>query len=239
MITLEPPPPSAAGIVNLYSSDFYKLARSRLEPGGLLAQWWPLPTQNDEDSRSLVRSFLDAFPYASLWTTEFHEMLLVGSMQPLELNVPRIAARFDNASVSTALGEVGVATPAALLATWITGRDGLERYAADAPPVTDDHPRIEYATWVRRGEFMRVLPKVLAIRTDPPLVAADKSFRTQLQDERRTLLAFYDAGLHAYRGERDLWARAVRTVLKEDPDNPYYRWILGENSDSTRQNTVP
>ena len=68
LITLEPPPPSAAGVVNLYSRDFYELAASRLEPDGVLAQWWPLPTQNDEDSRSLVRSFLDVFPHADAWT---------------------------------------------------------------------------------------------------------------------------------------------------------------------------
>jgi spermidine synthase len=28
-----------------------------------------------------VRSFLDVFPYATLWTSEFHEMLLVGSLE--------------------------------------------------------------------------------------------------------------------------------------------------------------
>ena len=237
LITLEPPPPSAAGVVNLYSSDFYNLARRRLRPGGVLAQWWPLPTQNDEDSRSLVRSFLDSFPYASLWTTELHEMLLVGALQPMELDVPRIAARFNRAAVSEALGEVGIATPAALLSTWVTGRDGLERYAAGALPVTDDRPRIEYATWVRREEFTRVLPRVLAVRTDPPLVGADESFRVEVAQERKTLLGFYEAGMDAYRGERELWARTIGTVMKQDPGNPYYRWIIGEAAGSARQNT--
>ncbi|MNF78577.1 Spermidine synthase [compost metagenome] len=71
LITLEPPPPSAAGVVNLYSRDFYRLAASRLQGRGLLAQWLPLPTQNDEESRSLVRSFIDVFPHASLWTPSF------------------------------------------------------------------------------------------------------------------------------------------------------------------------
>jgi spermidine synthase len=47
VITLEPPPPSAAGVVNLYSSDFYRVAAQRLQPHGLVAQWLPLPTQND------------------------------------------------------------------------------------------------------------------------------------------------------------------------------------------------
>ncbi len=145
LITLEPPPPSAAGVVNLYSSDFYELCKARLQPDGLMAQWWPLPTQNDEDSRSLVRSFLDVFPHATAWSTELHEVLLIGSADPIELDGARIAARFAQPTIRSALGEVGIESAEALLATWLTGRAGLERFAGDALPVTDDRPRIEHA----------------------------------------------------------------------------------------------
>ncbi|HEX2888441.1 fused MFS/spermidine synthase [Vineibacter terrae] len=227
LITLEPPPPSAAGVVNLYSSDFYRLAAARLGQGGLMAQWLPLATQNDADSRSLVRSFLDVFPHASLWTTEFHEMLLIGSQEPIVLDVPRIAQRFEQLGVAAALREVGVASPAALLATWVTGRSGLERYAGDAPPVTDDQPRIEYAPWVRQQEFARVLPRLLDLRSDPPLRGADEAFVAALAQERERLLAFYGAGLHAYKGERALWASQIQQVMKEDSLNPYYSWFSG------------
>jgi predicted membrane-bound spermidine synthase len=227
VITLEPPPPSAAGVVNLYSRDFYELARTRLGPAGLLAQWWPLSTQNDEDSRALVKSFLDAFPHAALWTTELHEMLLIGSSEPIELDAGRISARFNQPEVSAALREVGVSTPAALLATWVMGRAGLERYAGDALPVTDDRPRIEYAGWLRRGEFQRVLPRVLALRTDPPLLGADEKLRAAVGEEGERLLGFYGAGLLAYSGERVQWAAALARVLKGDNENRYYRWFVG------------
>ncbi|MCP8466287.1 fused MFS/spermidine synthase [Pseudomonas sp. ZM23] len=227
MITLEPPPPSAAGVVNLYSRDFYQLAASRLRENGVVAQWLPLPTQNDEDSRSLVRSFIDVFPHASLWTTEFHEMLLVGSLQPLQLDVPRIRQRFAQPEVAAALGEVGVDSAQALLATWITDRQGLEVYAGDADPVTDDQPRIEYAPWVRSREITRVLPALLALRTAPPLENAEPSFRGAVDDQWQRLLHFYGVSLSAYRGDRAAWARDVRQVAREDGDNPYYRWFIG------------
>jgi len=227
LITLEPPPPSAQGVVNLYSRDFYELAKRRLQPGGLLAQWWPLPTQNVEDSRALVRAFLDAFPRASLWTTELHEMLLVGGADPLELDATRIAARFAEPDVSRALADVGVTSPAALLATWVTDRDGLERFARGADPVTDDRPRIEYATWTRRGEFARVLPEVLALQTDPPLVNADRAFFDAVGTERTRLHRFYEAGVLAA-GERRSEALALfQQVLNEDATNPYFRWLAG------------
>lgn len=227
MITLEPPPPSAAGVVNLYSRDFYQLAASRLADNGIVAQWLPLPTQNDEESRALVRSFIDVFPTATLWTTEFHEMLLVGSLQPLQLDVSRIRARFEQPEVAAALGEVGIDSVEALLATWITDRDGLLRYAGDALPVTDDQPRIEYAPWVRSKEIARVLPTLLALRSAPPLENAVPSVRAAVDDNWARLRRFYDLSLHAYRGDRQAWARDARQVAIDDGDNPYYRWFLG------------
>ncbi|KPH00287.1 spermidine synthase [Pseudomonas sp. RIT-PI-q] len=228
LITLEPPPPSAAGVVNLYSRAFYQLAASRLENKGLVAQWLPLPTQNIDDSRSLVRSFLDVFPYATLWTSEFHEMLLVGSLEPIELDAAKISQRFQQDSVRSTLQDVGIGSAAALLATWVTDRAGLERFAADAQPVTDDQPRIEYAPWVRAKEISRVLPALLDLRIAPPLVNADAGFNERMNAHQQRLMQFYRASLHAYDGDRDAWARDIREVMRGDGGNPYYRWFVGE-----------
>ena len=225
LITLEPPPPSAAGVANLYSSDFYQLARSRLRPHGIVAQWLPLPTQNDDDSQSLVRSFLDVYPNASLWTTEIHEMLLVGSLEPMPLDVKRITARFNQPDVAAALREVGVASPAALLATWITDRAGLEGYAGNARPVTDDQPRIEYGDWVRPDELQRVLPRLIELRCNPPLLGADDALVNSVNIERQRLLLFYQAALNAQSGYPELWAKDMKSVLEEDGSNAYYRWF--------------
>jgi hypothetical protein len=224
LITLEPPPPSAAGVVNLYSRDFYELCRTRLQPDGLMAQWWPLPAQNDEDSRALVRSFLDVFPHATAWSTELHEVLLVGSSSPIELDGARIAERYSQPAVRSALAEVGIESPEALLATWVTDRAGLERFAGDALPVTDDRPLIEHAAWVRRGEIRRVLPRLLALASDVPLPSADP-LRPAVEAERQELLGFYRYSLHALAGERDEAGAALRDVLAHDPRNPYYLWV--------------
>ena len=225
LITLEPPPPSAAGVVNLYSTDFYELARARLRPGGLVAQWLPLPTQNDEDTRSLVRSFLDVYLHASLWTTELHEMLLIGSMEPVDLDVPRIIEAFNEPELASALREVGIASPEALLATWVMDRTGLETYASDALPVTDDQPRIEYADWVRHDELQRTLPRLMELRTNAPLLGADASFLRSVSAERQNLLLFYQAALNAAAGHLELWSQDMSRVLKDDGGNAYYRWF--------------
>lgn len=228
LITLEPPPPSAAGVVNLYATEFYALAASRLQPGGLVAQWLPLPTQNDADTRALVQSFLAVFPHATLWTTELHEMLLVGSMDPIELDLARIRQRFTQPAVAQALGAVGIASPEALLATWVTDRDGLVRYAGGVPAVTDDRPAIEYAPWVRREEFPMTLSNLVELQTEPPVSGGDAAFTGAVKAERATLMAFYRAGLAAYIGDRRGWAQEMNTVMRADGSNPYYRWFGGQ-----------
>lgn len=230
LITLEPPPPSAAGVVNLYSRDFYRLATQRLQQDGLFAQWLPLATQTDSDTRSLVRSFLDVFPYATLWTTELHEMLLIGSLTPIELDAERIQQRFGQPDVAAALAEVGVMSAADLVATWVSDRAGLEHYAGDAPAVTDDRPRIEYGPWVLPGDFPLTLTQVFGMRGEPPLTNADAAFQDRVATARDALLSFYQAGLSAYQGDREGWGRIMRYVFEVEPDNPYYRWAVGSGN---------
>lgn len=226
LITLEPPPPSAAGVVNLYSRDFYALAAARLAPQGIVAQWLPLPTQNEEDTRALVASFIEVFPHAQLWTSELHEMLLVGSLQPLQLDAAKIEARYGQPDTAAALKAVGIPSAGALLATWVTDRAGLARFAGDTPAVTDDRPGIEYATWVRPREITRVLPRMLAERSEPPLQGASDALRADMELERARLDTFYRAALAAYVGDRETWGRELNRLARNDGDNAYFRWFM-------------
>ncbi|GAB5100472.1 fused MFS/spermidine synthase [Caballeronia sp. HLA56] len=227
LVTLEPPPPSAAGVVNLYSTQFYRLAAARLNERGIVAQWLPIATQNEQETRSLIRSFMQVFPHAALFTTEFHEMMLIGSREPLTLDVPRIRERLAQPDVARALNEVGIGSAEALLATYVADGPALAYYAADARPVTDDDPRIEYAPWVEPTDFPATLTRLLALQSEPPLANGDAGFTDALHSERDTLHAFYRAGLDAYRGDRNAWAGEIRAVLSADQANPYYRWVLG------------
>jgi spermidine synthase len=237
LITGEPPPPTAASVVNLYSREFYELCRARLAPHGIVAQWLPLMTQNDEDARALVRSFLDVFPHASLWTTELHETLLLGSMEPMDLDVDTIARRLALPPVRKALADVGIDSLAALLATYVTDTAGLERYADGVAPVTDDRPRIEHAGFIRPGEFGRVLRNLLLLRTNEPIGGAGPALWREVLHERALLTTFYQAGVDFHEGLRAQTEPLLRRVLEEAPDNPYYRWFVGNRSpdDTPRQ----
>ena len=131
--------------------------------------------------------------------------------------------------VAFALREVGIASPEALMGTWVTDRSGLETYAGDALPITDDQPRIEYADWVHSDELQWTLPRLIKLRTNPPLLGADAAFVRSVTLERQNLLLFYQAALNGAAGHLALWAQDMTRVLEADGDNPYYRWF-GEGS---------
>jgi spermidine synthase len=155
-------------------------------------------------------------------------MLLIGSYSPIELDADRIGRRFEQPAVQRALNAVGIFSPASLLATWVMERDGLERYAGNALPVTDNHPRIEYAPWVRPKEITRTLPELLALRSDPKVAGGNSNLAQQVQQQRQSLTDFYTAGLEAYSGDKERWSQAMQHVMAEDASNPYYRWIAGD-----------
>jgi hypothetical protein len=121
---------------------------------------------------------------------------------------------------------VGVPSAAALLSTWVTDREGLARFAGDTPAVTDDRPGIEYTTWVRPREVARVLPALLALRSEPPLTGASDALRADMELERARLDTFYRASLAAYVGDRETWGREMNKLARDDGDNAYYRWFM-------------
>lgn len=83
LITVDPPPPvEAAGSSLLYSEEFYAVARQRLRPGGILAQWFP---EGDvEDFAAVARALRNSFPYVRVFgSIDGWGLHFLASEQPL------------------------------------------------------------------------------------------------------------------------------------------------------------
>ena len=62
VIVIDPPPPvGAAGSSLLYSTDFYRVVRQHLKPGGVLQTWYPNP--RGPTLSAVARSLAEAFPH--------------------------------------------------------------------------------------------------------------------------------------------------------------------------------
>jgi predicted membrane-bound spermidine synthase len=150
VVTEEPPLVHTAGVVNLYSRDFYELCSRRLGDDGILAVWLATWELEAPEMRMLVRAFVDAFPHASLWDcTHPGEWLLLGSKAPLRVDVDALAARMASPAIARDLARIdpdsgGIRSPADLLSLHMMGHEGLVAFAGDARPVTDDRSVVDF-----------------------------------------------------------------------------------------------
>jgi len=143
-ITLEPMPPTFAGMVNLYSRDFYALARTRLRPGGIMCQWVPFHLMSLDESLEVLRTFHEVFPQSTLWMHEGGSFVIGIAGDRLVVDAGRLAAGLATPGIRDDLAGAGVGSLVPLLNLLAWGPDTLRAAAADAAIVTDDRPSIEF-----------------------------------------------------------------------------------------------
>ncbi len=131
--------PNDAGAANLYSADYYRLVRDVLKADGLMVQW--LAPFSDHQYRLLMRTFLEVFPYVTLWSGGD---LLVGSKAPIRVDTAGIEAKFRPSRAAEALAEVGLARAQQVLDMYNADKPELLSVAGPGPVITDNFPYIEY-----------------------------------------------------------------------------------------------
>jgi spermidine synthase len=131
--------PNDAGAANLYSVDYYRLVRDALKEDGLMVQW--LAPFSDYQYRLLMRTFLEVFPYVTLWSGGD---LLVGSKSPIKVDPAVIAAKFRQPQTAAALAEVGLTNAQQVLDMYSANKAELVEVAGPGPVITDNFPYIEY-----------------------------------------------------------------------------------------------
>jgi spermidine synthase len=131
--------PRHAGASNLYSTEYFRLAKDALADDGVMVQW--LEQLSERQYKLLLRSFLEVFPYVSLWA---NGSLLVGSKQPVRVDPTALAAKFADPELSPALAAIGLRSPDDLLALYTGDREEALAYTGPGPVITDDRPYVEY-----------------------------------------------------------------------------------------------
>jgi len=146
VITLEPMSPVQAGVVNLYSKEFYEQALDRLNPDGLMMQWLPLHLVGPEDAKAIIKTFQEVFLHTSVWNSFLTRIvLLVGSRQPVALDKQRFDDLMQVPALKESAGQMGVRSFLDLTDFFITDGDRLKPLLEKSPVITDDHPLLEFS----------------------------------------------------------------------------------------------
>ncbi len=163
LITLEPPPIAYAGVAALYSTEFYRLAQSRLTAGGYISQWLPAYQVPAESSLAMVRAFVDVFPRSVLLSGTQAELLLVGTNAPtLEIDPRRIEqALADSQEARDDLTRLDLGTPRDIIGTFVGSAETLRRATRNVPALVDDRPLQEYAVRSELSTGLMGVPSAL------------------------------------------------------------------------------
>jgi spermidine synthase len=146
VVTLEPPEMHTAGVVNLYTREFYDLVKTRLNPGGVVCQWLNIRKMPELEFKMLVAAFREAFPHTTMWQPpKCFGILLLGTDGPLDIDLPSFLRRFHNERVYKDLAEVGMGDPYNFLSQMLMGEEQTAAYAAGVTPVTDDRTYVDFS----------------------------------------------------------------------------------------------
>jgi hypothetical protein len=135
---------------DLYTVDYFRLMKERLTDKGVAAAWVPANAIDEADLKTLLRSFRAVFPHTSIWymnnlATDF--LIVVGAEEELAIDFGQLRARMERPGVHEELAALGLASPARLLYTFLTGGEPLNKYLGAGPLNTDDRPVLSYSTY--------------------------------------------------------------------------------------------
>ena len=171
------------GVAFFYTSDFYRRARERLNPGGVLAQFVPSLFFTTDQFRSVLRTFLDTFPQSVLWFNS-SEFLLIGiNSEKVKLHSTALERLSANNRVHQDLSygywkgsQNWLNRPPVLLAGHLIGPRGLDELAGNARLYRDDLPVLDYATRHVHKTEQNEIPLLNELRKHFESVAAIADF---------------------------------------------------------------
>lgn len=201
--------PARSGSAALYTVEHFTAVRERLAQGGVFCQWLPLHQMDLDTLRSIVASFVAAYPRAwamlATYSLETPTLGLVALRDGETLDPARLRERLGRAAWPGGVAAFGVPDVLALLGTVVGDTSSLRQFAGAAPRNTDDRPvvayrapRITYAPESRPAERLLELTGALQARTDDLLdrgaTPADTALVAQLGPYAQARNRFLEAG---------------------------------------------
>ncbi len=146
IISIDATSPKMAGNGSLYTLEFYQLLKGRLLEGGLVVQWLPIHLLSDAEVRMTAGTFQRVFPHTTLWLSPLrHHGVLVGTLEPLQIDLPTLRAKLEREGVRQELGRFFVSDFLDFLSWFVMGEEALARYVEGARVNTDGHPYLEFS----------------------------------------------------------------------------------------------
>jgi spermidine synthase len=205
---------------NLFTEDFFRIARTRLRPAGIFAQWIQSYSLGPEELRSILAAFRAVFPHVAVFEHyDGVDLLLLGSAEPIRLNADVVEARMSELRVRLDLGRVRIKRPLDIVGMYLTGGSALDAMISGARKNTDDNGLVEFAA--PKSLYLDSQDANIALLlsgpADPVEVVRDLLEGGPQGDElRRAVIAIWQRRGHQERAEKA--AKFVSTTAEATPE---------------------
>ena len=132
LILSEPSNPWIAGVENVFSLEFYELAKASLAEDGVLVQWAQLYSIDAESLRIMFRTIKAVFPHARLYQVGLADIVIAASPKPLNFQ----RERFFDPVLKPYFEAIGFQEPEDLSLVLTLPEDALTEAAFRGLPVT-------------------------------------------------------------------------------------------------------
>ena len=138
VIAAQPSHPWLAGAANVFTRQFWSIVKSRLNEGGVFAQWVNLFKMDATTLRSIFQAFYQVFPYGvSFADIGTGDLILIGSKRPLSFDYARIDSLLKQPKIRATLSTYEIYTTQDLLGYFALSRAEAVLAAGNARPNTD------------------------------------------------------------------------------------------------------
>jgi spermidine synthase len=164
------------GTAALYSKEYFEVVKQHLNPGGMFTLYVPLYESDENTVRSELATFLEAFPYGSVWANTRdglgYDTVFMGQAEPLNIDLDELQQRWtrsDYAPAVESLRQVGISSIVDLLATYTGGKLDLGEWTKGAEINTDRDLRLQYiAGWGMNSQLEdHIYRQMLSYRKAP------------------------------------------------------------------------
>lgn len=150
-ITSDPLDPWVKGAAALYTEEFWRLAKSKLNPGGVVTVFVQLYESTEAAVKSEVGTFMQVFPnsavFANTQNGTGYDLVLVGMADNDQIDVNRMIERFEHpryTQVRGSLSEVRLESVSDLLSTFAGQPEDLAHWLEGAEINIDKNMRLQY-----------------------------------------------------------------------------------------------
>jgi spermidine synthase len=145
VIISEPSNPWITGVSNLFTREFFQMGSRRLKPGGVFCQWLQLYKISPDNLRSILGTFHRVFPHILVFQVENYDLLILGSLEPLYIDMARLQERMYRPQVQDDLQRINFQSASSLLVHFVLGTQEVPSFVKNAPINTDDNALLEFS----------------------------------------------------------------------------------------------